>query len=71
MATVAAGRAAAARVGVGDGALQVDLAAICGWAAIGTLRTHNAIGDAAAVAVRGLIVIVLACVTALGLVIGA
>lgn len=71
MATVTAGRAAAARVGVADGALQVDLAAVCGCAAIGALGTLDGIGHAAAVAVRGLTLGIGACLATLSLVIGA
>lgn len=70
MATVAAGRAAAARVGVGDGALQLDVAVVFGVAAVGALRTLRDISHTAAVAIRGLTVAVTAAPTARGLVIG-
>ena len=68
MATVTAGRAAAPRVGVGDGAFQLDIAAISGGAAIGALGALSDISHTTAIAVCGLTLANAAAIAARGLV---
>jgi hypothetical protein len=68
VATVAARRAAAARVGIADGAFELHIAVVFRLAAVGAFRALHDVGHAAAVAVRVLALLDAAAGAGLGLV---